>query len=124
MPQPICSPASSEPPASLVLPPPVIVPVNVPEIRYSRDEMAVVSGATGSWVSLEPTTLRCQPSGVSRIPGAAEGTAPVSTGGGSGRADRLHRRIRSRRIGQRHRRRADGDRNANSCQRRKTVQHD
>ena len=81
MPQPICSPASIEPPVSLVLPPPVMVPVKVPEMRYSRDEMAVVSGATGSWVSLLPTTDRCQPSGVSRMPGAAEGTAPVSGGG-------------------------------------------
>ena len=81
MPQPICSPASNDPPVSLVLPPPVIFPVNVPAIRYSRDEIAVVSGATGSCVSLLPTTSRCQPSGVSRIPGGPEGTAPS---GGSG----------------------------------------
>ena len=52
MPQPICSPASIDPPVSLVLPPPVILPVKVPATRYSRDEIAVVSGATGSWVSL------------------------------------------------------------------------
>src|SRR3954469_22458624 len=81
MPQPICSPASIEPPVSLVLPLPVILPVKVPATRYSREEMAVVSGATGSCVSLLPTTSRCQPSGVSRIPGGAEGTAPS---GGSG----------------------------------------
>src|SRR4051795_3668193 len=81
MPQPICSPASIEPPVSLVLPLPVILPVKVPATRYSRDEMAVVNGATGSCVSLLPTTSRCQPSGVSRTPGGADGTAPS---GGSG----------------------------------------
>src|SRR5690349_11175166 len=42
MPQPICSPASIEPPVSFVLPPPVILPTKVPAIRYSRDEIAVV----------------------------------------------------------------------------------
>src|SRR5882762_1376467 len=81
MPQPICSPASKDPPVSLVLPPPVILPVNVPATRYSRDEIAVVNGATGSCVSLLPTTSRCQPSGVLRTPGGADGTAPS---GGSG----------------------------------------
>src|SRR3954447_22346334 len=81
MPQPICSPASIVPPVSLVLPPPVTVPVKVPATRYSRDEMAVVNGATGSCVSLLPTTERCQPSGVSSTPGGADGTAPS---GGSG----------------------------------------
>src|SRR4029079_6673682 len=81
LPQPICSPASIEPPVSFVLPPPVIFPVKVPAIRYSRDEIAVVRGATGSWVSLAPPTSRCQPSGVSRIPGGPDGTAPS---GGSG----------------------------------------
>src|SRR6478735_6306884 len=70
MPQPICSPASIDPPASLVLPPPVTFPVNVPATKYSRDVIAVVSGATGSCVSFSPTTSRCQPSGVSRTPGA------------------------------------------------------
>ncbi len=35
----------------------MILPVNVPAIRYSRDEIAVVSGATGSWVSLLPDDL-------------------------------------------------------------------
>src|SRR6476661_5315568 len=81
MPQPICSPASIDPPASLVLPPPVIFPVNVPATRYSRDVIAVVSGATGSCVSFSPTTSRCLPSGVSRTPGGPDGTAPS---GGSG----------------------------------------
>src|SRR5258705_1304233 len=81
MPQPICSPASIEPPVSLVLPPPEIFPVKVPAIRYSREVIAVVNGATGSCVSLAPTTSRCQPSGVSRTPGGADGTAPS---GGSG----------------------------------------
>src|ERR1700754_1313647 len=81
MPQPICSPASIVPPVSLVFPPPVIFPVNVPAIRYSREVIAVVNGATGSCVSLAPTTSRCQPSGVSRVPATADGTAPS---GGSG----------------------------------------
>ena len=48
MPQPIWYPASSVPPLRVVLPLPVTVPVNVPPTRYSRDETAVVSGATGS----------------------------------------------------------------------------
>src|SRR5690242_3343265 len=81
MPQPICSPASNEPPVSLVLPLPETFPVNVPATRYSRDEIAVVNGATGSCVSLLPLTSRCQPSGVSSTPGGPEGTAPS---GGSG----------------------------------------
>src|SRR5882757_4486005 len=81
IPQPICSPASSVPPVSLVLPLPLTVPVNVPATRYSRDEMAVVKGATGSWVSLLPTTERFQPSGVFNTPAGADGTAPS---GGSG----------------------------------------
>ena len=58
--------------------------VNVPATRYSRDEIAVVSGATGSCVSFSPTTSRCQPSGVSRTPGGPDGTAP------SGGADWSH----------------------------------
>lgn len=48
MPQPICSPASSVPPVSLVFPPPVMLPVKVPATQYSREVIAVVSGATGS----------------------------------------------------------------------------
>ena len=55
--------------------------MNVPAIRYSRDEMAVVSGATGSWVSLLPDTSRRQPSGVSRIPGGPEGTSALGWDG-------------------------------------------
>src|ERR1700730_783980 len=81
MPQPICSPASIEPPVSLVLPPPEIFPVQVPAIRYSREVIAVVHGATGRCVAVAPATARCQPSGVARLPGGAEGTAPS---GGSG----------------------------------------
>src|SRR5689334_10905132 len=76
IPQPICSPASRVPPASFVDPPPLIFPVNVPAIRYSREDTAVVRGATGSWVSLLPTTSRCHPSGVSRIPAGPDGTSP------------------------------------------------
>src|SRR4051794_19121567 len=81
MPQPICSPASIEPPVNFVLPPPVILPLKVPAMMYSREVIAVVNGATGSCVSLAPMTSRCQPSGVLRTPGGADGTAPS---GGSG----------------------------------------
>ena len=48
MPQPIWYPASSVPPVKVVEPPPVTVPANVPPTRYSRDDTAVVSGATGN----------------------------------------------------------------------------
>ena len=122
MPQPICSPASIDPPVSLVLPPPVILPVKVPAIRYSREEIAVVNGATGSWVSLAPTTSRCQPSGVSRTPGGPDGTAPS---GGSGLvAFTGDRGIRGRRrIGLREGRGRHRYRDADRCQHGKAVQH-
>src|ERR1700712_4398589 len=81
MPQPICTPASMDPPASFVEPEPDTLPVKVPLTRYSRDEIAVVSGATGSWLSLDPDTVTVQPSGVTRTPGGADGTAPASGGG-------------------------------------------
>ena len=122
MPQPICSPASIDPPVSLVLPPPVILPVNVPATRYSRDEIAVVSGATGSCVSFSPTTSRCQPSGVSRTPGGPDGTAPsggsglvaftgtAGSGGGGGSACARGAA-------------ADRYRDADGCQHGKAVQH-
>src|ERR1700712_2288499 len=84
MPQPIWTPASMVPPASFVEPEPDTLPVKVPPTRYSRDEMAVVSGATGSWLSLMPDTVTVQPSGVTSTPGGADGTAPVSGGGGPG----------------------------------------
>src|SRR3954451_12579111 len=48
IPQPIWYPTSRVPPLSDVLPLPPTVPVNVPPARYSREEVAVVSGATGS----------------------------------------------------------------------------
>src|ERR1700754_3381644 len=47
-PQRFWYPASRVPPPSLVLPPPLIVPLKVPSTRYSRDDSAVVSGATAS----------------------------------------------------------------------------
>src|SRR5690242_1625574 len=37
MPQPICSPASNEPPLSLVFPPPVILPVNVRSEEHTSE---------------------------------------------------------------------------------------
>src|SRR6476646_2755282 len=61
MPQPICSPASIDPPASFVLPPPVIFPVNVPATRYSRDVIAVVSGRPAA-----ASRFRRRPRGASR----------------------------------------------------------
>src|SRR6476661_8874389 len=112
MPQPICSPASIDPRASLVLPPPVIFPVNVPATGYSRDVIAVVSGATGSCVSFSPTTSRCQPSGVSRTPGGPDGTAPsggsglvtfTGTAGSGAEADRPARGARRRPVSRRRR---------------------
>src|SRR5882757_6002315 len=81
MPQPIWYPASNVPPLSDVFPPPVTVPVNVPPTRYSRDETAVVSGATGNWVSSFATTVSVHPSGLVTMPGSADGTTPLSGGG-------------------------------------------
>src|SRR5271157_583527 len=81
-PQPIWYPASSVPPFT----DPVVVPVNVPPTSQSRDESAVVSGGTGSWVSLLPTTVNVRPSGVCAMPGTSEGTAPLSGGGPGGGA--------------------------------------
>src|SRR5690349_41220 len=81
IPQPTWYPASSVPPLSVVEPSPDTVPVNVPPTRYSRDETAVVSGATGSWVSSLATTESTQPSGVVTTPGGADATTPVSGGG-------------------------------------------
>ena len=43
--------------------------MKVPPTRYSRDETAVVRGATGSCVSLVAATVRIQPSGVVTTPG-------------------------------------------------------
>jgi hypothetical protein len=44
---------------------------------------AVVSGATGSSVSLLPEALRFQPSDVAKTLGSAEGIAPSGGGGGA-----------------------------------------
>src|ERR1700712_4968844 len=81
IPQPIWYPASSVPPVSVVLPPPVTVPENVPPTRYSREDSAVVSGATGSSVSLVAATVSTHPSGVVTTPGSEEPTIPLSGGG-------------------------------------------
>src|SRR4029077_15559439 len=81
MPHPIWYPASRTPPLRDVLPLPVTVPVNVPPTRYSREEVAVVSGATGSCVSLVAATVSTQPSGLVTMPGSAEATTPLSGGG-------------------------------------------
>ena len=74
-------PVSSVPPVSEVDPPPVTVPVKVAPTMYSREEAAVVSGATGSWLSSLAETVSFQPSGVVTTPGSAEATRPLSGGG-------------------------------------------
>src|SRR6185312_10917493 len=83
IPQPIWYPASSVPPVSFVLPPPVTLPVNVPSTRYSRDAIDPVSGATGSIDSFCPWTVKVHPSGVFNEPGAADGTGPWGPAGGA-----------------------------------------
>lgn len=62
------------------------VPVNVPETSYSRDVLAVISGATGTSLSSLPTTVKTQPSGVSNTLGGPDGAAPSPEDGGSGAA--------------------------------------
>src|ERR1700732_3467190 len=84
IPQPIWYPASSVPPESFVLPPPVTAPVHVPSTRYYRDESAPGSGATGSMDSFCPVTFKVQPSGVFKTPGGPEGTGPLGPPGGGG----------------------------------------
>ncbi|BBZ30796.1 hypothetical protein MMAD_50910 [Mycolicibacterium madagascariense] len=74
------------PPESLVLPDPVTVPVNVPPTRYSREDNAVVNGATGNSVSLVAATVNTHPSGVVTTPGGEDATTPSSGGGGPGSA--------------------------------------
>src|ERR1700731_97117 len=81
IPQPIWYPVSNTPPASLPLPLPVTEPVNVPPTRYSREDSAVVSGGTGSWVSPFADTVNVQPSGLVTTPGSADATAPCAGGG-------------------------------------------
>src|SRR5262249_49697329 len=53
---------------------------NVPLARYSRDETAVVNGATGTCDSSFAPRAKIQPSGVLRVAGSAEGTCPSSGG--------------------------------------------
>ncbi|SHV98166.1 Uncharacterised protein [Mycobacteroides abscessus subsp. abscessus] len=83
MPQPIWYPASSDPPASLVLPAPETAPIKLPPTMYSRDDSAVVRGATGNRDSFFPATVTVQPSGVIKFPGSAEAIAPSGPGGTS-----------------------------------------
>src|SRR5882757_8452012 len=80
IPQPMRYPASRVPPAS-VESPPATDPVKVPPTRYSRDVIAVVSGATGNRDSFLPDTVNFNPSGAARKPGAADAIAPVSGAG-------------------------------------------
>ena len=80
-PQPIWYPASSDPPFTE----PVMFPVNVPPTIQSRDDSAVVSGATGNWVSSFAATVNVRPSWVCAMPGTSDATTPVS-GGGPGSA--------------------------------------
>jgi hypothetical protein len=61
----------------------------VPSTRYSREDSAVVNGATGSIDSLLPVTLSVQPSGVFKTPGGDDGIGPfggseTGTGAGAG----------------------------------------
>lgn len=58
----------------------------MPLDMYSRDEMAVVSGATGTCISSFAPNPRVQPSGVLRIAGGFEGTVAPAGGAASGGA--------------------------------------
>src|ERR1700732_3976308 len=77
MPQPILYPASSDPPFTE----PVTFPVKVPPTSQSRDDSAVVSGATGNWVSSFPATVNDLAFWVCAMPGTSDPTTPVSGGG-------------------------------------------
>src|ERR1700736_5385479 len=76
-PQPIWYPASSDPP----LTEPVTLPRKVPPTSQSRDDSAVVSGATGNWVSSFAEMVSVRPSWVCAMPGTSDPTTPVSGGG-------------------------------------------
>src|SRR5271169_5928369 len=69
IPQPISKPTSSSPRGCSG---PRSEPTNIPLDRYSRDEIAVVNGATGTCVSSLAPSPRVQPSGVLRIEGGFE----------------------------------------------------
>ena len=55
--------------------------MNVPLARYSRDEIAVVNGGTGMWLSSLAPRVRDQPSGVVIAAGTPGGTCPFVAGG-------------------------------------------
>src|ERR1700704_5879999 len=59
---------------------PVSEATNIPLERYSRDEIAVVSGATGTCLSSFAPSARVQPSGVFTLTGGPGGTAPSAGG--------------------------------------------
>lgn len=61
--------------------------MNVPLVRYSREEVAVVNGGTGTCDSSLAPTARVQPSGVFTVAGAPDGTCPAAGGAESGAAD-------------------------------------
>jgi hypothetical protein len=58
-------------------------PLNVPPTAYSRDDAAVVRGATDTCVSSSAQTLSVQPAGVTTVTGAGDGTWPSSAGAAS-----------------------------------------
>jgi hypothetical protein len=80
IPQPIWYPTSMTPPGSLS-PDPTSEPLNVPPTTYSRDDRAVVSGALATCVSSLATSVSVHPSGVLKVWGGGETTAPSGGGG-------------------------------------------
>src|SRR5882757_8997125 len=63
---------------------PVSEATNIPLERYSRDDIAVVSGATGTCLSSFAPRARIQPSGVVTLDGVPGGTAPSAGGDAPG----------------------------------------
>ena len=92
-------------------------PTNIPLVRYSRDAIAVVNGATGTCISSFAPSLRVQPSGVVRMTGRTR--APPRRA-----APQLHRRLVSELgVSGRRRRRyhCHDDANATTAARRTTT---
>ena len=73
IPQPISYPTSRKPWGG---PGPASEAPNIPLDRYSRDDIAVVSAATGTCLSSLPPRARVQPSGVVSLAGVPGGKAP------------------------------------------------
>jgi len=63
---------------------PVSEPLKMPPTSYSRDDMAVVSGAVVRCVSSLADSVRVHPSGVVVVAGGDDSTRPSSGGGGGG----------------------------------------